>query len=377
MLGWPSSLHLLETPMAVTPTILMTGVSGSLGLRLLRELAGCQLIGVDAREPAAPAGLFHFRKIDLAEERSCDQLLELMRAYRPEAVAHLAFVLDPLHSGVYDRRSMWRINVVGSSRVSEAIAEHNRMVGGIEKFVFPSSAAVYGPRLRNPVTEDAALNAHGLLYAVHQQEADSTVQERAADLRRCQTYVLRSHFYAGPGARNYALSLLRGVPGGKGRLGARLRRRGVRLPILLPSRRGYLENRLQFVHLDDMARLVAHIIQRKGTDPQLTVLNVAGRGEPLALRRCFAIAGAETRTVPAEIISRQAQWLRWRLGISEIPPAALPYVLGSSAMDTTRLRIFLGEHYRAVMQHTCEEALAASFKPEQAEKPDRLTAVDA
>jgi nucleoside-diphosphate-sugar epimerase len=363
--------------MAVTPTILITGVSGSLGSRLLRQLAGYQVIGVDVREPAAPAGLFHFRKVDFAEERSCDQLLELIRAYRPEAVAHLAFVMDPLRSGVHERKAMWHINVLGSSRVSEAIAEHNRMVGGIEKFIFPSSAAVYGAHPRNPVTEEAALNAHGLLYAVHQHEADSTIRARASGLRRCQTYVLRSHFYAGLSAWNYALSLLRGIPGGQGRLGARLRRRNARLPILLPSRGNYLEHKIQFVHLDDMARLVAHIIQRKGTDPQLTVLNVAGRGDPLTLRRCVAIAGSATKSVPAEMIPRQAQWLLWRLGISEIPAAAVSYALGSSAMDTTRLRIFLGEHYRAVMQHTCEEALTSSFTPESKEPADMLMATDA
>lgn len=363
--------------MAVKPTVLITGVAGRLGLRLLQQLPNHQVIGVDVREPAQPAGLFHFKKVDLAEERSCDQLLELIRAYRPEAVIHLAFVMDPLASGVRDRRSMWLSNVLGSSRVSEAIAEHNRMVGGIERFIFSSSAAVYAPRRGSPVAEDTALSAHGLLYAMHQQEADTTVQARAASLRRCQTYILRPHFYAGPGARNYALSWLRGVPGGKGRLGDRLRRRGGRLPILLPSRGRYLENRLQFVHLDDMARLLAHIIQRTGTDPQLTVLNVAGRGDPLALRRCFAISGAETKNVPAELISRHAQRLLWKLGVSEIPPTALPYLLGSSAMDTTRLRIFLGEHYRTIMQHTCEEALQASFKPLHPEETKLSAAMDA
>jgi hypothetical protein len=156
-----------------------------------------------------------------------------------------------------------------------------------------------------------------------------------------------------------------------------LRSRGKRLPILLPSRGGYLENRLQFVHLDDMARLVAHIVQRTGTDPQLTILNVAGRDEPLALRRCFAISSAETRDVPAELISRQAQRLLWNLGISDIPPAALPYLLGSSVTDTTRLRIFLGEHYRTIVQHTCEDALVASFKPLPPEEPKLRAAVDA
>src|SRR5215831_12824 len=202
--------------MAAKPTVLITGVAGTLGLRLLRELPGHQVIGVDVREPAMRAGLFHFRKIDLAEERSCDQLLELTRAYRPEAVAHLAFVMDPVHSGVRDRKSMWLINVLGSSRVSEAIAEHNRMVGGIEKFIFPSSAAVYGPEPNNPVREESPLQAHGLPFALHQQEAEITVQNRARTLRKCKTYILRSHAYAGAAARNYQLSALLGAPSGKG-----------------------------------------------------------------------------------------------------------------------------------------------------------------
>ncbi len=349
--------------MAVKPTVLITGVSGVLGLRLLKQLPDFQVIGVDIRGPAVKADLFHFEKIDLGEERSCDQLLELMRSHRPEAVVHLAFVVDPLRNGSINRKSMWHTNVVGTSRVIESIAEHNRMMGGIESFIFPSSAAVYGPELKNLVTEKAPLNAQSLLYALHQQEADLIVQDRASGLRKCNTYILRSHVYAGAGAQNYHLGVLRGVPGGKGRLGQRLRRRGVRLPLLLPSRGGYLEHRVQFVHVDDVARLIAHIVHRSQAGPQLTILNVAGRGEPLSLRKCIEIARTKVRHLPTKSVCRQALRLLGSLGISDTPPAALPYLLGSSAMDTARLRVFLGEHYRTVIQHTCEEALAASFAP--------------
>src|SRR5580765_2349730 len=165
--------------MSQKPTVLITGVSGNLGLRLLQQLPDFQVIGADVRELEGPASVAHFEKIDLAEERSCDQLLELMRAYRPEAVVHLAFVLVPLRTGVIEKKRMWLMNVAGTSRVTEAIAEHNRMLGGIDKFIFPSSALVYGPELTKPVTEDAPLNAQSLAYALHQQEADHTVQARA------------------------------------------------------------------------------------------------------------------------------------------------------------------------------------------------------
>jgi Nucleoside-diphosphate-sugar epimerases len=133
--------------MAAKPTVLITGVSGNLGTRLLEQLAGFQVIGVDVKEPADLSSLFRFEKVDLGEERSCDQLLELMKAYRPEAVVHLAFILDPLRTGVINRKHMWLVNVAGTSRVTEALAEHNRMIGGVEKFIFPSSTAVYGPDL--------------------------------------------------------------------------------------------------------------------------------------------------------------------------------------------------------------------------------------
>jgi nucleoside-diphosphate-sugar epimerase len=342
------------------PNVLITGVSGNLGTRLLHQLSDFQVIGADVREPEDPSAFARFEKIDLAEERSCDQLLELMRAYRPESVVHLAFVLDPLRTGVVDKKRMWQINVAGTSRVTEAIAEHNRMLGGIDKFIFPSSALVYGPELSKPATEDAPLNAQGLPYALHQQEADRTVQSRAKGMK-CKVYILRPHVYAGATVQNYQLGVLRGIPGGKGRLGERLRRQNKRLPLWLPSRGDYLEHKFQFVHVDDVARLIAHILRRKSADPKLTVLNVAGRGDPLELRRCIDIAKIEVQRVPARAICKQALRVLWDLGVSDIPPEAHPYLLGSSTMDTARLRVFLGEYYRSVIEHTCEEALADSF----------------
>jgi nucleoside-diphosphate-sugar epimerase len=360
--------------MASKITVLITGVAGNLGLRLLNQLPDFQVIGVDIHEPTAPNDLFRFEKVDFAEERSCDQLLDLMKAYRPEAVIHLAFVVDPVRTGITKRKGMWNVNVAGTSRVTEAIAEHNRMIGGIDKFIFPSSAMVYGPELSKPVTEDAPLNAQSLPYALHQQEADVTVQARAKGLRKCKTYILRPAVFAGATVQNYQLGVLRGIPGGKGRLGERMRRRGARLPLVLPSRGNYLENKFQFVHVDDMARLIAHILHRKETDPRMTVLNVAGRGDPLSLRRCIEISKIEVKHVPSKALCRQAVRLLWNLGVSDVPPEAVPYMLGSNSMDTAKMRIFLGEHYRQVIQHTCEEALEESFRPVKAHVKETVKA---
>jgi nucleoside-diphosphate-sugar epimerase len=349
--------------MAAKPTVLITGISGSLGLRLVEQLEDFQVIGVDIRDMPSGDRAFRFEKVDLGEERSCRQLLDLMGSYRPETVVHLAFVTDRLRSSVANAKAMWNINVVGTSRVIEAIAEHNRMVGGVEKFVFSSSTAVYGPEPGKQITEKSPLNAQGLDYALHQQEADQTVQARAESLRRCKTYILRSHPYSAAGAHNYHLQALRGLPSGQGYWGKRLHRQGARLPLWLPSRGDHMEHRSQFVHVDDVARLIAHIAGRKQSDGQLTILNVAGRGDPLLLSRCLDIAAAKVKRAPAKVLCRYAVGLLWRLGISGVPPAAFPYVLGSCTTDLAPLRVFLGEHYRSVIQQTCEDALRDAFSP--------------
>ncbi|HEY6350646.1 MAG TPA: NAD-dependent epimerase/dehydratase family protein [Candidatus Angelobacter sp.] len=349
---------------AQKPTVLITGVSGNLGLRLVELLRGFKLVAVDIAPPKSSAGFAHFEKIDLAEERSCNQFLELMRAYRPEAVVHLAFVVDPLRTGMLDHQQMWHFNVAGTGRVIEAIAEYNRMLGGIYRFIYPSSVSVYGPNLSRPVSEDAPLQAHTLACALHQREADLTVQTRAHAMK-CKTYILRPAIFVGPMAQNYLLDVLRGVPGGKSALADRMRRRNKRLPLLLPSGGDYLEHKFQFVHVDDMARLITHIFGRRQPDPQLSILNVAGRGDPITLQTCARIANARIKRLPSRTVCRLLLRLLWDLGISGVPPDAFPYLLGSYTMETARLRVFLGDSYRQVIRYTCEEALLDMFAAEQ------------
>ncbi len=349
--------------MGQKPPVLITGVSGNLGLRVLPLLNDFDVIGVDLRPPENPGACKVFEKLDLAEERSCGQLLDLIRAYRPESIVHLAFIVDPMRAGVYDRQRMWQINVAGTGRVLEAIAEHNRMLGGIHKFIVPSSVSAYGPDLPKPVSEDAPLHPHTLPYALDKREADLTIQARAKSLKT-RTYILRPHIFVGASVQNYMVGVLRGVPQGRGSLAEKLRARNKRLPLVVPSGGNYLEHKFQFVHVDDVARLIAHILGRRQTDSYLPVLNVAGRGDPLPLQKCAQIANIPIKRVPGRISCRLLLRLLWNLGISDIPPEALPYLLGSYTMDTSRLRIFLGDEYRKVIHYTCEEALAETFANE-------------
>jgi len=73
---------------------------------------------------------------------------------------------------------------------------------------------VYGPDLSKPVSEDTPLKAQSLPYALHQQEADHTVQARAKGMK-CKTYILRSHVYAGATVQNYQLACCAAFPEAK------------------------------------------------------------------------------------------------------------------------------------------------------------------
>src|SRR5437763_10465081 len=256
-------------------TVLVTGISGNLGLRLLPQLAGFNVLGVDLNPPQTDLPL-SFERMDLGQEEACRQLYLLMRQISPVAVVHLAFVIDPVRTGVLDVDRMWPINVAGTARVMEAITEVNRSSDdGIKQFIFPSSVSAYGPDLAAPATEDTPLAAHALPYAIHKKESDDVVRQRCSSLRGCSVYILRPHIFAGATVENYLMGAFRGTPNGKSDRAQKMRADGKRLPCMLPRGQKYLANRLQFIHVDDMARVLDHILQREPEPQRLTVLNVA------------------------------------------------------------------------------------------------------
>ena len=300
--------------------------------------------------------------MDLGKEESCRELFLLLRQSRPSAVLHLAFVIDPVRTGVLDLDRMWQINVAGTARVMEAITEANREDSIVGKFLYPSSVSAYGSDLPEAVTEDFPLGGHTLPYAVHKKEADKVVQQRAPALRGCSAYLLRPHIFAGTSMENYLVGAFRGTPNIRRGWGKRMQAAGKRLPVLLPFGTRYLAKKIQFVHVDDMARLLAYIVLKTEPEPQrLTVLNVAGRGEPLTFAECIRIAGAKLTHVPGKWGFRLVLKFGWKSGISAIPPEAWPYMTGEYTMNIGRLQKFLGEDFERVIRYTVTDAFADCF----------------
>jgi nucleoside-diphosphate-sugar epimerase len=344
------------------PVVVVTGIAGNLGARLLPMLQDFSVIGVDLVPPQSDLSL-QFEKLDLGEESSTRTFYELLRDTRPVSVIHLAFVIDPVRTGVLDTEHMWHINVTGTARVMEAVTEANRTSDSpIRRFIFPSSVSVYGSNLAAPATEDSVLAAHTLPYALHKKEADLVVQQRAPALRGCSVYILRPHIFGGASVENYLLGAFRGTPNGKGARAEKMRSKGKRLPCMLPTGQQYLEKKIQFVHVDDMARLIAHILQRDPEAQRVTILNVAGRGKPLTFGECVEIAQAKLVRVPGKWAMGVVLQFLWKRGISAIPPEALPYMTGEYIMNTERLQKFLGGEYETVIRYTIADAFADSFR---------------
>ena len=342
------------------PTILVTGVSGNLGRRLLEHLSGYAVVGIDLTPPAA--SLDRFVSLDLGREESTRELHLLLREVQPVSVVHLAFVIDPQRTGVIDVDRMWQINVAGTARVMEAITETNRTAGAIvRQFIFPSSVSAYGSDMPEAVTEEAPLQAHTLPYAIHKKESDLVVQQRAPSLRGCGVVILRPHIFAGATVENYLMGAFRGTPNGKGKRATRMRQEGKRLPCMLPYGQQYLDNKIQFVHVDDMARLIAWFLEREPEAQRLTILNVAGRGEPMTFAQCIHEAHATLIRVPGRWVMRRILEILWNRQISAIPPAAVPYMSGQYIMNTDKLRKFLGSDYERVITKTIFDAFMDSF----------------
>lgn len=342
------------------PSLLVTGVAGSLGTRLLPLLEGFNVIGADTRPPSSISTSLQFEEIDLGQEASCGRMAQILKQTRAVGVVHLAFVLDPLRMGILDQERMWRINVAGTARVLEAIAETNRMGGAVGKLIHLSSVSVYGPSLKRPARENDVLKAHTLTYAVHKKEADLAVQARAKDLGGCDVYILRPHIFSGASVHNYMIDCIRGIAYGSGRIGKALERRGRRLPLIFPLGGNYLQNKLQFVHVDDVARLIVWLLSRPRLQDHLMVLNVAGRGEPLTVAESAQLMRANVRRLPTVALCRTVVEMMWNLGATSIPPDAFPYLIGSYSMDTSKLQALLGKDYEHVVLYSNEAALADS-----------------
>ena len=111
---------------------LITGGSGYIGTRLVQRLAEREeterVVIADIRPPTAFRPKVTYERLDV---RDAAAARELLAGEQPDALVHLAFVLNPMH----DERTMYEIDVGGTHNVLEAAS-----AAGTQQVLVTSSA---------------------------------------------------------------------------------------------------------------------------------------------------------------------------------------------------------------------------------------------
>ncbi|HEX5586045.1 MAG TPA: NAD-dependent epimerase/dehydratase family protein [Acidimicrobiia bacterium] len=286
------------------PAIAVTGASGLVGQRLLPLLAAQEgverVVALDVREPQSRSAKLTFQRVDIAGT----DLRPVLEGV--DVVVHLAGVVDP----VPDEALMARVNVEGTRRVLAAAAE-----AGVRKIVRVSSATVYGAWPNNPLplTEDAPLRPNGAFSpAVQGAEVERLLAEWRVDHEGVVVTTLRSAAVVGPGAERLPARILLGRPP--------LRVRGASMPV-------------QVVHVDDLAAALALV----ATEDLPGVYNVAADGWLDADTARALLPRAPVPAFPQEALER-ALHRTWELGMGDIPPGVVPYLVHPWVIGNDKLR---------------------------------------
>jgi len=143
-------------------TVLLTGATGYIASHtwLALQAAGYGVVGVDDFSNSSPVVLDRLRQLSgerpVFERASiCDTAAveDILGRHRIDAVVHFA-AYKAVGESVARPLAYYANNVGGLVTVCEALQRH-----GIRRFVFSSSATVYGDPARLPITEDTPLMA--------------------------------------------------------------------------------------------------------------------------------------------------------------------------------------------------------------------------
>lgn len=302
--------------------IAVTGSSGYLGSRLVARLAEHDdvetIVGVDFRPPSDSPAKLRFYQQDVASPFS-----EVFEKERVDAAVHLAFVVAPSR----DHRRVRGVGLDGA---------HNFLNGcraaGVEQVVYMSSSTAYGAHPDNPepLTEASPLRPNdAFLYSRYKAAADHLFREFAEEHPATNVTVLRGCPVIGPGGHAAASATI-------------FQRVMLRVAGHDPL--------TQYMHEDDLMRLLVHAIERRARG----VFNTAGDG----FIRYSDLAGLANRrmvTLPYLLIAPllEATWHARLQGSASA--VGLRYIMYPWVVDNRRFCEQTGFSYR----YSSEEAVRA------------------
>ena len=317
---------------------LITGGSGYIGTRLVDLLSRREdterIVICDVAPPRGYKPKTAFERVDVRDRRGLHAVLE---SARPDALVHLAFVLNPSH----DEHSMYDIDVNGTHNVLEAAAE-----AGTGQVLVTSSAVAYGAHPDNPeplTEEDPVRGVARFSYARDKTESDRICQLWAAQHPDRVMTIVRPCIVFGPNVDNYLVRLWTKLP--------------------FAADVGTLDQKVQFVHEDDMVEAVAGLL----TGRHAGAFNLAGDGV-VTMRECAELIGAPIRKLPLRAYRGLARVL-WKLRASEAPPGQVDFAIYPWIVSNDKLKSTLGWKPRHTSRETFEITMRAKGKLPPAEPP--------
>jgi UDP-glucose 4-epimerase len=280
-----------------------------------------------------------FERLDVRDRQATRALLERIR---PDALVHLAFLLDPIR----DERLMYEVDVNGTQNVLDAAA-----AAATPQVLVTSSAAAYGafPDNPEPIEEDWPVRGvASFSYARDKTDADRLCQLWALEHPERTMTIVRPCIVLGPSVDNSLVRLWTNQP--------------FQVDV------GNLERRVQFVHQDDVVEGIWHLLDGR----QAGAYNVAADGT-MTLRECADLIGVPVRRMPLWLYRAIARAF-WRLRLSESPAGQLEFAIHPWVVSNEKLKR-TGWTPRHTSRETFEIAMRAHGKlpPEPAATPASTT----
>jgi UDP-glucose 4-epimerase len=308
---------------------LITGGSGYIGTRLVERLAAQEdterIVICDVRPPRSQRTSVEFVELDV---RDAARAREVVERERPDALLHLAFVLNPIH----DEGLMYEIDVNGTHNVLEAAS-----VAGVGQVLVTSSTVAYGAFPDNPVpiTEEQPVRGVAAFeYARDKTESDRLCQLWALRHPERTMTIVRPCIVLGPNVDNYLVRLWSKAP--------------------FQPDFGNLDRQLiQFVHEDDLVDALVGLLEggRAGA------YNVAGDGT-MTMRECAERIDLRIRRLPLRF-ARVLGAITWRLRASETPPGQIAFALHPWVVSNEKVKEILSWQPRHTSRETFEITMRA------------------
>ncbi len=303
--------------------VAITGSSGYVGTNLVRRLASADwveaVLGVDVRPPSFdyPASATH---VDHDVRRPLDKLFT---DFAPDAVVHLAFVLEPGRN----KAAIRQVDLAGTANALSATAS-----SGAGYFLYFGSTTVYGPHPDNPdwLTEDSpARPLPGFQYAVDKLGAEGLILEFSGAHPETGVAVLRGCPVMGPTADNFVSRAF--------------------AKRVLVGMWGY-DPPMQLLHETDLIDVLELSLRRRVTG----TYNIAGDGV-VHWSEMAQMLGRPVVTLPAPVLYAMAG-ATWTLRLqSEAPAAGLAFIKHRWTASTEKIKTELGVRFA----HTSSDAWAA------------------